>query len=296
MSASPLRQLARQKAQEYAQRDDLIAVAITGSVARGTTWAGSDVDLWAFTRHDDPDFEDGVENDLYWEIDIKPLAWLETAPDVWLRPPALENNDGISPLEALWGCEIIKDEDGTLTRLKQTIDQHMADAAWLHRRAENYLTYGRGVLEGLFYADPLRAMVLAREVAVKYGVAAYWMKRGRLMSSGTRIPEQLADTPDIHYLFRLIYALNGKATLDEFFGNLTHLNPDIQKKIAPDLENEVKPAYRNGNYEGALVYMRQGLPRWFSPYEVLPILGIPVNQVEHRARLLPWVWELLEKV
>ena len=77
----------------------MVALAITGSLARGTPWAGSDVDLWGFTESSDEAFEDGMVDDLYWEIDLRHVSWLDVDADDWLRPPALEA-DSITALEA----------------------------------------------------------------------------------------------------------------------------------------------------------------------------------------------------
>ena len=98
--------LARHKAAAYASRSEMAAVAITSSVARRMVWEGSDIDLWGFVRTGEEDFEDGLEEGVYWEIDIKPLSWLEVKIDeqTWLRPPALREDEvmlgGIGELAA----------------------------------------------------------------------------------------------------------------------------------------------------------------------------------------------------
>ncbi len=160
-----LQALAMEKAEEYAGRPGTVAVAITGSVARGTTWAGSDVDLWVFADAPTP-FEDGLVDGIYWEADIVPAAQLEVPgdPDGWLWPPELgEHADRI--LEVLWGCRVAYDPTGRLTLLKQAVDRRARDLLWLRRRADLFLAYGRGCLAALRYAPPLWAIIAAREVA-----------------------------------------------------------------------------------------------------------------------------------
>jgi predicted nucleotidyltransferase len=44
MISGPREQLAQRLAADLAGRPEVVAVAITGSFARGTTWEGSDVD------------------------------------------------------------------------------------------------------------------------------------------------------------------------------------------------------------------------------------------------------------
>ena len=296
--AAALRALAQQKASDYAARDDLAAVAITGSLARGWnqaaggTWAGSDVDLWAFAYDENADaFYDGVEETtagtLYWEIDIAPLYQLQRDLDAetWLSPPGLVD-DPITLVEALWGCQIIKDETGALYRIQQAIGTRVNDRHWLHQRAGRYLSYGRGVLEGLYYAPPLEAIVLAREVATRYGIAGYWMRSGALLTGVMRIPERLAHAPEIHRLYRELYGLRGEETWAEFLDNFRQLSSEIREAVQPDLEQEAHPVAEYGYYDGALRYMRALLPGQFSAEAVQPVLGLGENVEVRRRRVL----------
>lgn len=188
--------IATAKADEYAGRADVVAVAVTGSVARGKIWHGSDVDLWAFTAQDpgEEDFFDGMAGETYWEIDLKPVSWLtETTADEWLIPPPLYGHDGVTPVEALWGCIVHTDRVGTLTRVAAHVAEKMADHGWLQQRATNYLNYGLGALDALAEYPARSAILTARAIADKYAVAAHWMKQGVLLSSIMRLPERLAD-------------------------------------------------------------------------------------------------------
>lgn len=300
-----LQALARRKASEYAAREDLVAVAITGSLARGWdqfdggVWAGSDVDLWAFAYDEDAkEFHDGVvESDagpLYWEIDVLPLPHLQIRLDEesWLSPPGLAD-DAVTLVEALWGCQIVKDESGALYRLQQAINSRVADWGWLRRRAGRYLSYGRGSLEGLYYAPPLEAIVLAREVATRYALAAYWMQAGTLLTSVMRVPERIAHAPEIHRLYRELYGLRGEETWAQFLEDFGQLPAEIREAVRPDLEQEVRPVAEQGYYDGALRYLRALLPAQFGTEAVQPVLGLGSNlEVRHR-RVLRQVEALL---
>jgi len=291
--------LARRKAAEFAARPELAAVALTSSVARGMTWAGSDVDLWGFAhpiagRDAEDGFEDGAEDGIYWEIDIKPLSWLpaEIGERAWLDPPAL-TDDEVSPLEALWGCRVIKDVDNRLLRVKQAVDTRVDDREWLNRRAELFLTYGRGCLDGLRHADAVYAIVLAREVATRYGIAAYWMRRGLLLTSVARVPEKLAHEPQIHALYCDIFGLRGRDGYDEYVAAYQQLPAHIRKQEQRSLEIELTAASKRELYDGLVRYFRQGLPDWYGIEAVRPILALEEDPQAQKGRVLEQVTRLL---
>ncbi|MDX1664441.1 MAG: nucleotidyltransferase domain-containing protein [Candidatus Promineifilaceae bacterium] len=291
-----LRRLAQAKAAHFAERDDLAAVAITGSVARGRLWAGSDVDLWAFSKSGEEAFHDGVEEGIYWEIDIAPLSSLEIpiGPETGLHPPRVTDQDEISMVEALAGCQIVKDETGALYRVQQAINARVGDWRWLRRRAGRYLSYGRGFVESLHYAPPLDAIVLAREAATRYGIAAYWMGAGALLTSAMRIPEQLAHAPEIHRLYREIFSLNGEEGWEQFLQAYRMLPITIQEATLADLQREALPTARRGYYDGALRYMRSVLGDRREAEPVQPLLVPGGNLEVRRRRVLRQVEALLE--
>ncbi len=291
--ASTLEALALAKAQEVAARAGMVAVAITGSVARGTVWEGSDIDLWAFA--DGPEaFEDGVISGVYWEVDIRPASWLDlpTGGEQWLRPPALgERADGL--FEALWGCRAVYDPSGRLARLKAAIDACVADRSWLKRRAALYLAYGRGYLDALRHAGPLEAIVEAREVATDYCLAACWMRQGRLLTSACRIPEQLVTAPQLHDIYCRVFGLHGREGAEEMLQALRGLPAEVQRRVQRDLELEVLPVFARGCYDGGVRYLRQGMARWFSPEVVAPVLALDADLEAQKERVLAGVAQIL---
>ena len=291
-----LERLARRRAAHFAGRDDLAAVAITGSVARGRIWAGSDVDLWAFSRSGEQAFHDGVEDGIYWEIDIAPLSSLEIpiGPETGLHPPRVTDQDEISMVEALAGCEIVKDDTGALYRVQQVVNARVGDWRWLRRRAGRYRSYGRGFLEGLHYAPPIDAIVLAREAATRYGIAAYWMRAGTLLTSAMRIPEQLAHAPEIHRLYREIFSLNGEEGWEQFLQAYRALPISIQEATLADLQREALPTARRGYHDGALRYMRSVLGDRREVEALQPLLVPGGNLETRRRRILRQTEALLE--
>jgi hypothetical protein len=288
-----LLRLAREKAHEYAQRPGMMAIAITGSLARGTAWEGSDVDLWGFTDGDEEGFEDSMVDGLYWEIDLEPVSWLEVKDDDWLRPPALDGGEGITAVEALWGCEVVCDNDGTLTQVKERVDTLISDPAWLNRRADHFVQYGLGALDALAYADPLTAIVKAREIVIRYGIAVYWMRRGKLLSSGMRIPERLKDEPKIYALFHAIFRLGGQEAMEQFLDAYRALPASIQDATRADIEYEVMAMVRIGVYDGALVYVRQIMAE-HPLHDVMPVLGLSHDVEGQKQAILAQARELLE--
>ncbi len=287
-----LESLALQRAQDYIGRPGTVAVAITGSIARNTIWEGSDIDLWVF--HEGPEaFEDGLIEGIYWEADIRPAAWLEAPePERWLAPPSLHGRaDGI--FEALWGCRVLFDPTGRLAALQQAIDGHVADPEWLCRRAEGFLAYGRGCLDALVHAEPLHAIVLARYVATEYGITAYWMGQGRLLTSGCRVPERLERAPRLQALYREVFGLTGRAGAEEILAALRTLPAPIQEYVRSDVELEVLPIWQLGCYDGGVRYLRQGMPQWFPPEAVQPVRALEADLKAQKERVLAQAHEIL---
>jgi hypothetical protein len=287
-----LEQIALDKAKFYSQLPDTVAVAITGSIGRGLTWAGSDVDLWVY-RDGERAFEDGWLHGVYWEADLESATLLDIQINemTWLRPHPL-NGDEISLLEALWGCRVFYDPTGKLAAIKQAIDSRVADKHWLQRRAELFITYGRGCLAGLQHADALNAILLARVIATDYGITAYWMRRGKLLTSVLRVPERLADEPELQRLYCEVFGLTGEAGADEFLENLKHLPIQIQDAIEGDVE-ECKPAIPLGYPDGVIRHLRQGAASWFNRLEVRPILALQDDLEAQKAEVLEKVGVIL---
>ncbi|GIK66611.1 MAG: hypothetical protein BroJett018_44050 [Chloroflexota bacterium] len=288
-----LEKIAINKAQSYAERPDTVAVAITGSIGRGMTWEGSDVDLWVY-RNGERAFEDGWEQGIYWEADIESATLLDIQMDdhTWLRPHTLEG-DEISLLEALWGCRVYYDPTGKLTSLKKVIDSRVAHKRWMRHRAELFISYGRGCLAGLQYADALTAILMARVVATDYGITAYWMRRGKLLTSALRVPERLADEPELQRLYCEVFGLKGKVGADEFLENLKHLPMQIQDAIEGDVE-ECKPAMALGYHDGVIRHLRQIMAADFQPEEILPILALGDDLETQKGELLEKVGVILD--
>lgn len=288
-----LEKIALDKAKSYAELPNTVAVAITGSIGRGMTWEGSDVDLWVY-RNGDPDFEDGWKQGIYWEADIESATFLDIQIDdhTWLRPHPLNGNE-VSLLEALWGCRIYYDPTGKLTAIKQAIDSLVANKRWMHHRAELFISYGRGCLAGLQYADAITAILLARVIATDYGITAYWMRRGKLLTSVLRVPERLADEPELQRLYCEVFGLGGKAGADEFSANLKRLPIQIQDAIEADIE-ECKPAMTLGYHDGVIRHLRQIMASDFPPDEILPILALESDLEAQKGDLLEKVGVILD--
>ncbi|MBI5930034.1 MAG: hypothetical protein HY862_12040 [Chloroflexi bacterium] len=270
-----LEKIALDKAKTYVERPDTVAVAITGSIGRGMMWEGSDVDLWVY-RKGKRAFEDGwdLTHGIYWEADIESAELLDIQIDnyTWLRPHALYG-DEIGLMEALWGCRVYYDSTGKLSAIKQAIDSRVANKRWMHHRAELFISYGRGCLAGLQSADALTAILAARVVATDYGITAYWMRRGKLLTSAVRVPERLASEPELQRLYTEVFGLTGRIGAEGFLENLKRLPIQIQDAVEGDVE-ECKPALKLGYYDGVIRHLRQGMAFWFKPNEVMPVLGL----------------------
>jgi predicted nucleotidyltransferase len=298
MNTDPREHLAQRLAADHAARPETVAVAITGSLARGMTWAGSDVDLWVF--HDGPaDFIDGDDGGVYWEVDLRQVHMFDEAghPDDWLEPYPLDYS-GDRLVEALWRARVVHDPTTRLTALVNVIDACMANGAWRRERSDRFLAHGRGELARLTDIDPLRAIVLARRIATEYGLAAWWMRRGALLTSVIRLPEQLREEGGgaIADLYGAIYGLGGQAGADRLLAAWAILPPTIQARYQRDLELEILPAYRLGCFDGVVRYLRDGLPRWESPTIAAPLLGLEPECDAQRIRVLQYVTTFLDLI
>ncbi len=293
-----LEHLAAQQAAAFAKRGDLSACALTGSLARGMTWHGSDLDFWGFWTHTEEDFEDGTLEGVYWEIDIKPLAWLHgwTAERFLQPPPFSAEEDGVTPLEALWGARVLFDHERTLSQVVAQVQHLMSDKAWLRQRAVNYLRYGQQCLAALSAEPPTDAILAARRIAIMYGVSAYWMKRGALLSSVIRIPERLADSPQSHALLRQIFSLDGQTSWEGFLTAYQGLPETARDAFDDDLRYDVVPAAQRGMVEGALCHFRLLAADWQPISEIAPVMGFMPDLAAHKARILSQTKALLELI
>lgn len=293
-----LKALMQQKAADFAQREEIRAVALTGSLARGRVWEGSDLDFWGFWNRDDDAFEDGVTDGIYWEIDIQPLDWLRGWDEARLsQPPPFDQQEfGVTPLEALWGAQVQFDHDGTLTEVVALVRRLMDDKAWLRQRGENYLRYGLEYLPTLEAKDTAQAILDARRIAIVYGISAYWMKRGELLSSAIRIPERLHEHPQIQALLKQIFSLNGQAGWDAFYAAYQALPQSIRDEAGPDIEREILPAVRLGMADGGLCHFRFIADGWLPLADVWPVMGFEAGLDAQKQRVLSQTRQLLELI
>jgi hypothetical protein len=298
-TTAELTTLAQQKARDFVQQPHLAALTLTGSLPRGMVWEGSDLDMWGFSNNATSGFEDGVISGIYWEIDIVPLEWLRQSVDrdALLRPPSLVNDeDKVTPLEVLWGCRIVYDHEGTLTDVAEQIAALMADHAWLRLRADRFLSRGYDALDALTGTDALTTIIKARAIATAHGIAAYWMKRGQLLTSIRRVPERLADAPEIQAVYRDIYGLEGATSAREFQTRWKQLPTDIQRAANNDLHYEVLPMFRLGYYDGGLRYFLETLPEIFGAERVRPVLHLEQDLEAQQARLIKQTRHLLDLI
>ncbi len=293
-----LQALMAHKHAEFASRSELSACALTGSVARGRVWDGSDLDFWAFWEQDDDEFEDGMVDGVYWEVDIQPLDWLRNwTVDRSIEPPPFNEDEfGVTPLEALWGARVLFDREGTLTRVVGQVARLMNDPGWLRRRAENYLRYGLECLAALPTHDPARAILDARRIAIVYGINAYWMLRGQLLSSVIRIPERLSDAPDVQHLLRSVFNLGGVAGWEQFYSAYQTLPPDIREEADPDMDREILPAVKLGMADGGLCHFRFIADGWLPLETVWGVMGFEADMNAQQRRVLREARELLETI
>lgn len=290
--------LMRQKVADFAQREEIRAVALTGSLARGRVWEGSDLDFWGFWDKDEDAFEDGMADGIYWEIDIQPLDWLRGWDEQrFIQPPLFDQEEfGVTPLEALWGAQVQFDHEGTLTEVVALVKRLMDDKAWLRQRGANYVRYGLEYLPALEAKDTAQAILDARRMAIVYGINAYWMKRGELLSSVIRIPERLHEHPEIQALLKQIFSLNGQAGWDEFYAAYQALPQSIHDEADPDIEREILPAVRLGMADGGLCHFRFIADGWLPLDEVWPVMGFEPDLDAQKQRVLEQTRQILELI
>ena len=289
--------LATRKQAEWEARPDLVACAMTGSLARGTVWPGSDLDFNGFWMSDEDDFEDGVEEGIYWEIDVRPLNWLQIDADALLRPPVFGPDVfGDTPLEVLWCARVLFDRDGALERAVDETARLASDRDWLQQRAGNYLAYAETCLRALADEPATRAILDARRIAIAYGVTAYWMQRGALLASAIRIPERLADHPAIQALLCGIFNLDGQRGWDAFFAAYQTMPPSVREEADPDVFREILPAVKLGMANGGLCHFRFIAEGWLPLDLVEPLMGFEPDREAQRQRVLAQTQAFLEQI
>lgn len=293
-----LEALARAKHTEFAACAELVACALTGSLPRGRVWAGSDLDFYGFWMRDDSDFEDGVADGVYWEINVEPLRRLYAIDEATLiQPPEFSPDEfGDTLLEILWGARALFDHDGALRRAVALVQRLTADKAWLRQRAENYVRYGQTCLGALAGAEPTRAILDARRIAIVYGVNPYWMKRGELLSSVIRIPERLGDSPDLQSLFRGIFNLDGQRGWEAFYAAYQTFPPDIRQEADPDVLREILPAVQLGMADGGVCHFRFIAEGWLPLDQIEAVMGFEPDREAQKARVLRQTRDLLSLV
>lgn len=292
-----LEALARQKHAEFAARPELAACALTGSLPRGRVWAGSDLDFHGYWAQDEDEFEDGVEDGIYWEIDIDPLDALTVDADELVQvPPFSSNQFGDTILEVLWGARVLFDRDGRLKQVVAEVQRLSDDRAWLRDRAANYLRYGLECLDALADADPQQAILDARRISIVYGVNAYWNQRRELFSSAIRIPERLGDHPEIQSLFRAIWNLDGQRGWDAFYTTYQTMPAAIREEADPDVLREILPAVQLGMADGGLCHFRFIAEGWLPLDVVAPLMGFEADRAAQKARVLDQTHAMLQKI
>jgi hypothetical protein len=293
-----LKTLMQQKVADFTRREEILACALTGSLARGRVWEGSDLDFWGFWDKYDDAFEDGMVDGIYWEIDIQPLDWLRGWDYKRLSypPPFTSDEFGVTPLEALWGAQVQFDQEGTLTQVVALVQRLMNDKVWLRQRGANYVRYGLECLPTLEAKDPAQAILDARRIAIVYGINAYWMKRGELLSSVIRIPERLHEHPEIQALLKQIFSLHGQPGWDAFYAVYQTLPESIHAEADPDMEREILPAVRLGMADGGLCHFRFIADGWLPLDEAWPVMGFEPDLDAQKARVLGQTKQLLELV
>ena len=293
-----LQTLMQKKVADFAQREEIRAVALTGSLARGRVWAGSDLDFWGFWGKGDDAFEDGMADSIYWEIDIESLDWLHGwDAQRFIQPPPFDQEEfGVTPLEALWGAQVQFDHDGTLTEVVALVQRLMDDKAWLRQRGANYVRYGLECLKTLEEKDPTQAILDARRIAIVYGINAYWMKRGELLSSVIRIPERLHEHAEIQALLKQIFNLNGQAGWEEFYATYQTLPQSIRDETDPDIDREILPAVRLGMADGGMCHFRFIAAGWLPLEDVWPVMGFEADLEAQKVRVLGQARQLLELI
>lgn len=289
--------LARKKHAEFAARPELVACALTGSLPRGRVWPGSDLDFHGYWAQAEDEFEDGVEDGIYWEINIDPLDALTVeAVELVQAPPFSNEQFGDTILEVLWGARVLFDRDGRLEAAVAEVKRLSEDRAWLRERAANYLRHGLECLDALADADPQQAILDARRMSIVYGVNAYWNARGELFSSAIRIPERLGEHPEIQSLFRAIWNLGGQRGWDTFYATYQTMPAEIREEADPDVLREILPAVQLGMADGGLCHFRFIAEGWLPLDTVAPLMGFEADMAAQKARVLDQARTLLHRI
>lgn len=221
-------------AAEFARRHDVLGVAIGGSIARGTEWLHSDVELGLLVESPlaDVGYFHVVDRRGYEAIQLAAPKWREKIDRAEIDPLAVA---GWPP--QLFECRIVHDPSGWFARFKRTMDALLMrdDVRAMRVKLEclacdKTLTAAR---DDLAARRPFAAIARARQAINHVLLALYW-SHGVLPRSQNRCELLLRETcerfgrSDVHATFVDVYDLE-PFDEDEARSWLRDARPDIDR-------------------------------------------------------------------
>ncbi|OXS54732.1 hypothetical protein B1A99_25745 [Cohnella sp. CIP 111063] len=212
---SELYRKAKQIAESYRSKNSVRGVAIGGSVARGTVWKHSDLELLLFVDAYDPAFDyfnviDGLGVEII-QIGVPNVqAWIDRhAEDGGIR-------DALKfPIQA-YQCRIVHDPDGLISAFKAIYDRSLFDDRIKTIKQEEALARADeryDIAESLLEQGRGNSALAALRLAVNELMLAFYWQHGILPRSQNRTVYLLKrhtpklGSPDLYVLFTKVFGV-----------------------------------------------------------------------------------------
>ncbi|MBN1866567.1 hypothetical protein JW916_04675 [Candidatus Sumerlaeota bacterium] len=210
-----LRTWANRVASDFAKRDDVLGVAIGGSIGRGQEWRHSDLELGVLLEEEDKSLP-------YFNVDSgRGLEAIQLVRENLEESLSRVESGDCAPLVRwpvqLWRCRIVHDPTGLLARCKKAFDDGLFRPEVLAGRISNLRTALRKKLDearDLLAADRPAAALVRTRWAMNDAILALHWSCGELPRSQSRTDSRLRalcrkhSLPSFYALYREVFALD----------------------------------------------------------------------------------------
>ena len=206
---SQIYKTAYRTAADFAKKDWVLGVAIGGSVARGTVWKHSDLELCLLVnkKNTDADYFNYIDG---LGVELIQLECANIEAFISEHERSGQFDDIVSYPLQMYKCRVISDKSGLLTRFKEIYDSHLFDDSiktLKRNEAQNRANKHFADAEMLLAYGKPRSALGALSVAVNALLIAYYWQHGILLRSQNRT---------VYLLKKQAHLINGNALCKAF--------------------------------------------------------------------------------
>jgi predicted nucleotidyltransferase len=205
-----LRGLAQKYSNILAKRDGVLGIVISGSLARGNVWEGSDVDLHVLWDSEGQEsYVEGMFTSftddfvLRWDEDMLINIHDEYVGDVESIIGDVNRLCGSELPDQVYGCEVVFDPHGMWTRYKSVIDSIRFEPEFIAKKVDFHIQQALTLIskaeKSLALEDYASAVFHAQRAAIEVAFGAT-VECGGLIRSAQRFPENLKALAEKHGL------------------------------------------------------------------------------------------------